>query len=247
MHFSSLRKFRRLAPATVAGAAVAGGALFLGTPTASAYVQADVNCVFSRFEMSCPGADLEDYYSVLQGIPAGKNLDDANMMEAVFIALPLRDVTLSNANLSGALLAFSDFTRSVLSNTQGPTDFTEAILVDAALDNSNHAGSKFARANLTNANFAGADLTGANLSAALVEGADFSNVVGLTREQFETAGTSGTPRVYPPNAPVIPPVIPPVDPPVVPPVDPPIVPPVDPPVVPPVIPPILGGTGSFGL
>lgn len=217
---------RRVAVAGVSVVA-AGSFAVVGAPTAAAFVQSDVDCALSLVQLDCAGADLS-YYSGFsdRALLPGKNVSGANVTDSEFIrtyapGLNLSGASMFRANFGGAILTGANLTGVLVAPMSlagadlsganlaganlGGTDIQEAVLSNADLSNANMTGVDLADAKLT-----GSNLTGTMLRGSYVKGADFGNVVGLTRTEFDAAGTVGTPAVYPPDASVLePPVVPP--------------------------------------
>jgi uncharacterized protein YjbI with pentapeptide repeats len=92
----------------------------------------------------------------------GVNLQGANLAQANFISVSLKNANLQDANLTGA-------------------DFMSAVLYQADLRGCTLNGVNFGFADLRFANFSGVDLTGVNLKNADIRGADFTgaNLAGI--------------------------------------------------------------------
>jgi len=109
--------------------------------------------------------------------PPGKSLE---LRETDLFGADLFQARLSLANLPGAHLSAG----LLLS-----ADLSRANLSMARLPKSDLSGANLAGARLREADLSGAELFGADLRRANLRGADLSKVIGLTREQIESAIT----------------------------------------------------------
>lgn len=181
--------------ATIVGAALAVGAAPFGVPTAAA----DSSCL--RTSASCANADLRGVIIDNRvDVDPEKDFTGADLSGAYIRTSMIRpnftDATLRDASLEYISLWGANFTRADASGT---------YFTDSNLTNANLTDARFGRARLVRTNLTGATLTGVHLGGAFVFYADFSRVKGMTREDFDAAGTIGEPAVYPPSGPGVPP------------------------------------------